>query len=638
MKEYMSSIKVEFGKILYALLFICILPVLLVLWSRNVDHLDLYPAIESVLWGRVICVIGGFLMLWGMLALWKYGNGLPMNAYPPEKFVVQGPYRIVRHPIYWGFGFMLVGCSIMLGSAAGLWLIAPVVILSMVALVMGYERIDLARRFPGIRTRALFEIVGSGDTPSNLRDKVSAVLLVFAIFFLGSYLILQLHGNVSPLIGGTRMTHASLEGLPLSFLSLVFTFCVPLVLKRQIQIRTWTISMLMATALSVYLALIMPQIGAQYFSVVSSTRDTTKALIIVLTSVPVFLILISLKTYIHRFRRYALFFYGLAFILCAYQMAVSQSSILHLVEGVVIFLLAAHYRRIWIWLKRLAEKVANSWTEWVFGPVRIINHGIYVGLGSFCGILLTGWLAGKSYAWAILIFALVVIVFSGLWAQLVEGSEKLKRPFGYYGALVGIIFASLVVWGMGYHVWVIIGVISVVAPWAQAVGRLRCLVNGCCHGRPTSDQCIGIRYSHYRSRVCGLSGLKGELLHPTPLYSILWLVTIGFVLLACWNHGLPYSFIFGLYLILTGIGRFVEEAYRGEVQTPVWKGLHLYQWTAIASLIIGIVITVIPIKMVAVHPEFGWEILVSALLGGLFTFFAMGVDFPRSNARFSRLV
>ncbi|MCK5468850.1 MAG: prolipoprotein diacylglyceryl transferase, partial [Cyclobacteriaceae bacterium] len=245
---------------------------------------------------------------------------------------------------------------------------------------------------------------------------------------------------------------------------------------------------------------------------------------------------------------------------------------------------------------------------------------------------------GDDYAWAILIFAFIVIVFSALWAQIIEGSEKLKRPYGYYGALVGIIFASLVIWAIGFNVWVIIGVISVVMPWVQAIGRLRCLINGCCHGGKVYNPTIGIRYFHHRSRVCGISGMKGELLHPTPLYAILWLFLIGFILLSLWNHNFSSPFIFGLYLILTGIGRFVEEAYRGEVQTPILKGLRLYQWTAILSVIIGIIMTIIQVDVVVITSDFGWETILSAIIGGLFTTFAMGVDFPYSNARFSRLV
>jgi prolipoprotein diacylglyceryltransferase len=254
------------------------------------------------------------------------------------------------------------------------------------------------------------------------------------------------------------------------------------------------------------------------------------------------------------------------------------------------------------------------------------------------GLLLAGILAGKEYSIALLVFAFIVIIIAALWAQIIEGSEKLKRPFGYYGGLVGILFGSCAVWIMGFNVWIVIGVASVIMPWVQAIGRLRCLVNGCCHGHKVENPLIGIRYFHPRSRVCNISGLKGELLHPTQLYSILWLSVVGLFLLALWNNGHSSTFIFGLYLILTSLGRFVEEAYRGEVQTPIVKGLHLYQWTAILSLVVGIIMTSIQIESAVIHPGFSWDSVLAGIVCGIFCFFVMGVDFPNSNVRFSRLV
>jgi len=286
---------------------------------------------------------------------------------------------------------------------------------------------------------------------------------------------------------------------------------------------------------------------------------------------------------VKQFKKLSFIFYLFAIFLGIMQLTNSKSPILQFITSLFIFIVASLYQRIWILLKTFVEKIANSWKEWVFGPVRIINHGFYVGVGSFLGIIIAGYLTGKVYAWAILAFAISVIIFSALWAQIIEGSEKLKRPFGYYGALVGILFASFVVWLMDVNVWVIIGVVSVVMPWVQAIGRFRCLVNGCCHGSLTKNPKIGIRYFHYRSRVCGISGLKGTLIHPTPLYSILWLFFIGFILLSLWNKHFSYSFIFGIYLILTGLGRFVEEAYRGEVQTIIWATIGILPY-ALASL------------------------------------------------------
>jgi prolipoprotein diacylglyceryltransferase/isoprenylcysteine carboxyl methyltransferase (ICMT) family protein YpbQ len=634
----MKDLKPVSGKILYALLFIGVLPILLMVWANYTSHFVRYPSIGSSFWGITISILGSILMIWGMFALIKYGKGLPMIPYPPKKLVKEGPYRLLRHPIYWGFGILLAGISLIMKSASGLLLVTPLTILAMIALVWGHEMIDLERRFPDERIKTFLDIRGKELTPANLRDRFSALFWVISLMVLGNYLIGYLEGGTLPLFGKSWNIHPIFKSAHVHYFSFLFFLGTPLVLKRQDHIREWTVSVLIALALSIYISLLWPAVGAQYFPPEFSSGNVEITMPFVLMGVPLFLILLSLRLYVLRFRRFAILFIVVAISLGIYQLVNSRSSILHLVVAFIVFILAANYFRIWIFLKDLAEKIANSWKEWTIGPIRIINHGFYVGTGSFLGILLAGWLAGKEHAWAILVFALIVIVFSELWAQLIEGSDKLKRPFGYYGGLVGILFAIPVVWIMGYNVWIIIGVVSVIMPWVQAIGRLRCLINGCCHGRPVKDSRIGIRYFHYRSRVCGLSGLKGELIHPTPLYAILWLFFVGFLLLAMWNKHEPYSVIFGLYLILTGIGRFVEEAYRGEVQTPSWNGLHLYQWTAIASVIIGIPMTMIPVAVVDILPDFGWEVIVAGFLGGLFTFIAMGVDFPRSNARFSRLV
>lgn len=614
------------GKILYTIFFIGVLPIILWLWANYTEHIINYPHIESSSWGIILSILGGALMLFGMFSLMKFGKGLPMNLYPPRRFVKNGAYRLIGHPIYWGFGILLVGVSILMKSASSLWLVTPVTILGMIALVLGYEKIDLEHRFPDAKTRSFLGIYGPNNESVRFRSRFTALLWVFTLLLVGNFVVNYLEGRSLALFDISWNILPELEGTSFFIISLLFVFAAPTLIKKKDCLKKWTISMLIAQSLSIYIALLWPAVGAQYLT------DT------LLMTVPIFMILISLKAYVQRFRKFALVFYALAIFLILYQLVNSRSSILHLIVALIVFIVASYYSRIWTLLQGLSEKIANSWKEWVFGPIRIINHGFYVGFAAFSGIILTGFLAGKEFAWAILVFGIVVTVFSALWAQIIEGSEKLKRPYGFYGALVGIIFAGVIVWIMGYDVWLIIGVISVGAPWAQGIGRLRCLINGCCHGRPTEFPGIGIRYTHHRSRVCNISELKGELVHPTPLYSILWLFFLGFLLLALWNNHLPYSFIFGLYLIFNGIGRFVEEAFRGEVQTPNWNRLHLYQWTAIGSVIAGILMTIIPVKAVDISTDFGWEIILAAFLGGIFIFFAMGVDFPRSNARFSRLV
>ena len=624
----MNKITTQINKTLYAIIFLIIIPMMLWLWATYTEDLINLPVIESTLAGWVLIISGVLLMVWAMFSLKKYGEGLPMNAYPPLRFVTNGPYQLFRHPIYWGFGLLIAGYFIITKSASGLWLVTPITILAMIALVMGYEAIDLKKRFPNESITTMLDLPAKIKEPAGIRARLVSLCWVAASLILSNLIITKLVGHTAALFGKPLALPFPSENQYLNLLTVLFILAIPFVIKRKDHLYSWAITSIIAIAISTFTALLYPAVGAQYLPVKNAF----------VYMVPIFLILLSVRSIFKQSKGLGVLFSMIAVSLMMIQLTFSPSAVLHVNSSIIIFLLAAYYFHIWIFLKNASEKIANSWKEWIFGKVRVINHGFYVGFGTFLGILLAGILVGDAYAWAILMFAFVVIVFSALWAQVIEGSEKLKRPYGYYGALVGIIFASLAIWAMGFNGWIIIGVISVVMPWVQGIGRFRCLVNGCCHGGKVANQDIGIRYFHYRSRVCGISHLKGELLHPTPLYAMIWLFLVGFILLSLWQHDFSPSFIFGLYLMLTGIGRFVEEAYRGEVQTPIIKGLRLYQWTAILSVLIGIIMTLIHIDVVAIASAVGWQTLVSAMIGGLFTAFAMGVDFPQSNARFSRLV
>jgi prolipoprotein diacylglyceryltransferase len=135
-----------------------------------------------------------------------------------------------------------------------------------------------------------------------------------------------------------------------------------------------------------------------------------------------------------------------------------------------------------------------------------------------------------------------------------------------------------------------------------------------------------------------LSDLGGKRLHPTPLYSLLWTLVVFCALLRLWLLEVPLPFVSGSYLILVGLGRFVEEHHRGEPQTAEIRGLRLYQWLAIACVIGGAALTAVA-GPAAPRPRIPgatlWPVLAGVLL---MTYAAFGVDLPGSNRRFSRLV
>jgi prolipoprotein diacylglyceryltransferase len=297
---------------------------------------------------------------------------------------------------------------------------------------------------------------------------------------------------------------------------------------------------------------------------------------------------------------------------------------------------ASHLSAIWQMIRATADRIANSWQEWRLGPVRIINHGEYAGLAAFLAIWIDTAFTGPGHQTAILVAALAGVVGAALWAQYVEGSPQLLRPYGFYGGLLGGTLGALAAPLFHTSIWLLLAACSLSGPWAQATGRLRCLVQGCCHGKPGPAN-VGIRYLHPNSRVCRLTPWTALPLHPTPVYSILWNAVVALILLRLWTLHASLNLIVGLYFILTGTGRFVEEAWRGEPQTKVFAGLRLYQWAAIVSVVLGALFTAFDRGGLAPDPTFQWSTVFTAAAFGLGVFCAMGVDFPKSQRRFSRL-
>ncbi len=325
-----------------------------------------------------------------------------------------------------------------------------------------------------------------------------------------------------------------------------------------------------------------------------------------------------------------------AILVAASCATTGMHSLADIAAGFAAYFLVANLPAIWKRILRAAERIANSWREWRIGPARIINHGAYAGAGAAVGMLIIDTLLGPGRGLLSLAICVGTLVGAALWAQWVEGSPALLRPLGFYGGVIGGIAAATLAFALGVNLWSALAAVAVAAPWIQAFGRLRCLVQGCCHGRAAEDV-PGIRYTHPRSRVCRLGGLAGVSVHATPVYSILWNVVFGAALIRLMQVGESSAFITGVYFLLSGCGRFVEEAWRGEPQTRIVAGLRFYQWMAILSVAAGAAMTCVrgsaPLPAFSVRPGS----IALALGCGLLTWFVSGVDFPESNRRFARL-
>ncbi len=101
-----------------------------------------------------------------------------MNAYPPARLVTRGAYSVVRHPIYLGFSLLCFGAALVARSSAGFWLVAPAVTLGTAALVLGYEGLDLRRRFGGIPYRPWLTLPPDAGLAPSVSERIAVVVLV----------------------------------------------------------------------------------------------------------------------------------------------------------------------------------------------------------------------------------------------------------------------------------------------------------------------------------------------------------------------------------------------------------------------------------------------------------------------------
>ncbi|WP_107687487.1 prolipoprotein diacylglyceryl transferase family protein [Neisseria wadsworthii] len=632
-------------KILYAAVFCLLLPVLLWQWAVHADNAVTLPLPGAQWPGGFIAAGGIALMLWAMIGLWRTGKGLPMNAFPPEEYVFSGAYRVCRHPIYTGAVLLCLGLSWLNGSSAGVWLVTPLFALMIVAYIYGFEREIIERQFGAkpLLHKTWLDLPPPNGRKPGLSEKSRAALLVFVPWLLGYEIFVWL-GLPSDMFYSNTAADAYVPILPFTvlfyLLAYPLTIAVPFIIDSNQRLRAWMSDAFWGMLLIFYGYLVVPAaINYQTLpdSLFSNMIEWGRQYDSPMASFPSFHIFWALIAAYYfagtpmPYRRYLVAASWLVILSC---LTTHNHTLADAAAAVSVYCLVRYRKSVYMGLLHFCERIANSWREWQFGKVRLINHGFYAALGGFFGFLIMAYLLPGNL-WAVYLMGLSGFIGAGLWAQWVEGSAALLRPFGYYGSVIGILTAVFTAGLFGTDIWSLLAAAALAACPIQFFGRCRCLVQGCCHGKPT-DTVQGLRFTHPKSRVNKLAGLCGQNLYPTQFYSMAANFLSFFLLWRLYTLEMPASFVTGIYFILSGIFRFVEESLRGEPQTPYFMGMRVYQWLAIASILLGIVMTYIP-SIPLKAGNLNTSLWIQAFLYALLIWFVYGVDFPYSNRRFSRL-
>lgn len=232
------------------------------------------------------------------------------------------------------------------------------------------------------------------------------------------------------------------------------------------------------------------------------------------------------------------------------------------------------------------------------------------GLSKALAALVAAWLLGRAFGRLGLTkdSAHALVLWATVWgfvaAKIYFLLERLPditvhdlggMGFTWYGGLVGGLGAALVVIRR-HHLPVgpVAGAAAVPLTVAYGIGRLGCLVSGDgTYGRPT-DLPWGMRFP---------SGVvvTDVPVHPTPLYEALAAALIAVVLWRLTSRLSPPA-VFGAYLILSGLSRFLVEFLR--VNDAVVLGLTQPQLWAVVSVVAGVLL-VLRAERVTSNPSRG---------------------------------
>jgi phosphatidylglycerol:prolipoprotein diacylglycerol transferase len=116
------------------------------------------------------------------------------------------------------------------------------------------------------------------------------------------------------------------------------------------------------------------------------------------------------------------------------------------------------------------------------------------------------------------------------------------------------------------------------------VGRIGCLLSG--------DGDYGIKTTLPWGVHMAPNALvpTADLVQPTPVYELVFSLVLAWVLWRLGSKGRPVGWLTGLYLVLSGVGRFLVEFVR--VNPRLYWGMSNAQVAALGSVVVGLVVMV----------------------------------------------
>jgi phosphatidylglycerol---prolipoprotein diacylglyceryl transferase len=205
-------------------------------------------------------------------------------------------------------------------------------------------------------------------------------------------------------------------------------------------------------------------------------------------------------------------------------------------------------------------------------PARIMDLGIYLIIAALVGAKLM----------------LVAVDFNYFRSQPRELLSLVRAGGVFYGGLIAaFVTALLLVRRYKLSMWTTADLMAPGIALGHVIGRIGCLLAGCCYGRPTSVP-WAITFTDPIAAVNVGTPLNIPL-HPTQLYDAGAELIILVILLLTERRGRPFpGRTFWLYMVLYAASRFVIEFYRGDPRGIV-MGLSTSQFVSVLLVPLSVV-------------------------------------------------
>lgn len=243
----------------------------------------------------------------------------------------------------------------------------------------------------------------------------------------------------------------------------------------------------------------------------------------------------------------------------------------------------------------------------IFG-LEITGYGIMMMVGFLAG----GWVMHKElerrelnqeYAWDIVVAAVIGgVIGAKLWYVALHGPQALFRREGlvWYGGFIGgFLGVALQGWWRGVPTRFTMELTAPALALGYALGRVGCFLVQDDYGVPT-DLPWAFRFPNGLppTTAANLGRMGVDLpagtppdqvfaVHPTQLYEVLIMTGVFWVLWRLRRHDHAVGWLFGVYLVLGGLERFLVEFLRAK-DDRLLGGFTVAQLTSVVLVTVGV--------------------------------------------------